>query len=288
MRAAPTATDRIDLVTAASGPDAAADEGFSVTRFGTAIAALFQNSGLGKCRIDAAATAQHWQRPDTPCILFTFRNTPQSVCTCILFPLALFEQLFVQHYGGDRIGPPPLSPGGAQQRYAQRLAQRLCLCLEAASNDVAEQGLNCADVVFDQADHEDRIRRFEPALWSNVDIAFSVSPSCRISVGIAAGRQTGAAQRHGRQSATGDPAGLAHLLIARTGRVPLRVRSEIAVATMPAARLLALKPGDLLPIAMPRTVPVLVCGRHFANASIGEWQGSAALRIENPDESRLA
>jgi flagellar motor switch protein FliM len=77
-------------------------------------------------------------------------------------------------------------------------------------------------------------------------------------------------------------------MIARAGSVPLIVRSELVAAQMPASRLLNLRPGDVVPIPTPVAIPVTVAGRVFATASIGEWQGSAALRIESFSEGNGA
>ncbi len=61
-------------------------------------------------------------------------------------------------------------------------------------------------------------------------------------------------------------------------RLPLR--TIFARPELPLARLLALKPGDVIPLALPHHIPVTVAGRLFAQASIGESKGRAAIRIE--------
>ena len=45
-------------------------------------------------------------------------------------------------------------------------------------------------------------------------------------------------------------------------------------------RLIALAPGDILPLVLPSQIPLIVEGRVFAHGSLGEANGRAALRIE--------
>ncbi len=62
-------------------------------------------------------------------------------------------------------------------------------------------------------------------------------------------------------------------------RLPLR--SVLARPLLSVSQLLSLRVGDVLPIAMPSAVPLLVDGTRFAMASIGETAGQAAVRIES-------
>jgi len=63
--------------------------------------------------------------------------------------------------------------------------------------------------------------------------------------------------------------------------VRLPVRSVLARPEMTAARLMALKPGDIIPISVGAKVPLLVGNRHFATGTIGEKNGHASLQIES-------
>jgi flagellar motor switch protein FliM len=65
-------------------------------------------------------------------------------------------------------------------------------------------------------------------------------------------------------------------------RLPVRTifaRPEISVS-----QLLALKPGDIIPLLLPQNVPVTVAGRQFAQGTVGEANGRAAIRIEKMKE----
>ena len=63
--------------------------------------------------------------------------------------------------------------------------------------------------------------------------------------------------------------------------VRLPVRSVLARPEISLVKLLSLEVGDIIPLTMPRHVPVTVAGRSFAVGSIGEANGNAAIMIEH-------
>lgn len=63
--------------------------------------------------------------------------------------------------------------------------------------------------------------------------------------------------------------------------VRLPVRSVLARPELSVAQLMALKPGDVIPITLSPTVPLLVGARAVAEGTIGEQDGRAALMIQN-------
>ncbi|SDD40935.1 flagellar motor switch protein FliM [Sphingomonas sp. YR710] len=69
-------------------------------------------------------------------------------------------------------------------------------------------------------------------------------------------------------------------LAAALENVALPVRSVLARPEMTVAQLLALKPGDVIPINLSSTVPLLVGNRRFAEGTIGEQEGRAAMMID--------
>lgn len=69
-------------------------------------------------------------------------------------------------------------------------------------------------------------------------------------------------------------------MAAALGEVRLDARSVLARPTMQIHDLLKLAPGDLIPIALPTMVPLLVAGRVIAHGTIGDNDGRAALKIE--------
>ena len=70
-------------------------------------------------------------------------------------------------------------------------------------------------------------------------------------------------------------------LLGALDNVALPVRSVLARPEMTVAQLLALKAGDVIPITLEQTVPLLVGNRRFADGTIGEQEGRAALMIGN-------
>ncbi|MBW8743828.1 MAG: FliM/FliN family flagellar motor switch protein [Sphingomonas sp.] len=63
-------------------------------------------------------------------------------------------------------------------------------------------------------------------------------------------------------------------------QVSLPVRSVLARPEISVAELLALKPGDVIPINLPPRTPLLAGARMIADGVIGEQDGRAALMIE--------
>lgn len=69
--------------------------------------------------------------------------------------------------------------------------------------------------------------------------------------------------------------------------VALPVRSVLARPEMSVADLLALKVGDVIPITLSQTVPLLVGNRRFGEGTIGEQEGRAALMLDNLNKGFL-
>ncbi|HET8613029.1 MAG TPA: FliM/FliN family flagellar motor switch protein [Sphingomonas sp.] len=62
--------------------------------------------------------------------------------------------------------------------------------------------------------------------------------------------------------------------------VSFPVRSVVARPTLSVSELLALKPGDVIPITLAPRVPLIVGNRRLAEGTIGEQEGKAAFQIE--------
>jgi len=62
--------------------------------------------------------------------------------------------------------------------------------------------------------------------------------------------------------------------------VRLPVRSVLARPELTVAQLIALKPGDVIPISLAAKVPLLVGSTRFAEGTIGEQEGRAALLVD--------
>lgn len=76
-------------------------------------------------------------------------------------------------------------------------------------------------------------------------------------------------------------------LLGALDNVSLPVRSVLARPEMTVAQVLGLKVGDVIPITLSQTVPLLVGNRRFAEGTIGEQEGRAAMMIENLNKGLL-
>jgi len=64
------------------------------------------------------------------------------------------------------------------------------------------------------------------------------------------------------------------------GAIPLPLRVQLAELKLSAQRLMSLRPGQVLPISVARSVPLMACGHRLATGSIGEQDDRIALQIE--------
>jgi len=62
--------------------------------------------------------------------------------------------------------------------------------------------------------------------------------------------------------------------------IPLPLRARLATMKLPASRLLALKPGQTLPLAVARSVPIYAGNHLLATGAIGEQDDRVALQID--------
>lgn len=63
--------------------------------------------------------------------------------------------------------------------------------------------------------------------------------------------------------------------------VTFPVRAVFAEPELPLARLMGLRPGDIIPVCLPKHVDLTVAGLHLARGSAGESNGRAAICIEH-------
>lgn len=62
--------------------------------------------------------------------------------------------------------------------------------------------------------------------------------------------------------------------------IPFAVRAVFAEPWLPIARLMSLRPGDVIPICLPGEIDLMVSGRRFARGLVGESNGRAAVSVE--------
>jgi len=66
----------------------------------------------------------------------------------------------------------------------------------------------------------------------------------------------------------------------RIEQVRLPVKTVLARPNLKMSELMALKPGDVIPIHIPRNLPLIVGDRVYAHGTVGEQDGVAAFMIE--------
>jgi flagellar motor switch protein FliM len=69
--------------------------------------------------------------------------------------------------------------------------------------------------------------------------------------------------------------------------VRLPMRSIFARPELPLGQLLSLKAGDVIPICLPNHIPITVAGRLFAQGTVGESGGRAAIKIAKVEKGSL-
>lgn len=195
-------------------------------------------------------------------------------------PRQLFAQLFERAFGGDAVTPLPVTGSPAQARFANRFGRQLSKVIAAGWADDLAINPECIDVLFDGDDMEpvpdDRI-------CIVVDVPLAAGGETMV-VSIALPADMIAAMRLPaalRTTTSTRPSDWRERLRSTAGHVHLPLRSILARPEIPAARLLSLRVGDLLPIAMPQTVPLLVGPQLLAYGRMGESNGCAAIRIEH-------
>jgi flagellar motor switch protein FliM len=70
-------------------------------------------------------------------------------------------------------------------------------------------------------------------------------------------------------------------------QVHFPIRTIFARTELPLNTLLALQTGDMIPICLPNFIPVTIGGRTFAEATVGESNGRASIRIETLEQGLL-
>lgn len=68
--------------------------------------------------------------------------------------------------------------------------------------------------------------------------------------------------------------------------IPLTLDAVLAEIAMPVSRVAALKPGDVLPIPVPRDVPLRIDGRRIASGSIGTEHDRIAVQLTQIETPR--
>lgn len=254
-------------------------------QFARSLRDLIRALGAPSVQVERGETATisfaDWAAASAPAIFWRYHAPPLKGPLLLAAPRPLLLQLVDIFYGGKG------APAGereeltdAEDRFAARLGRDMGLQLAAAwrSKLGLEPELDCvtcdaAKLAAVRADDELFVQHFvllgAPFEGRTITCAYP----------LAALRGIAGAEPATEIPGSADPAwaGALHRTL-REVRLP--VRSVLARPEISLVKLLALEVGDIIPIGMPRHVPVTVAGRSFALGSIGEANGNAAIMIE--------
>lgn len=198
---------------------------------------------------------------------------------------SLAAMLVERHYGGrvDAAGKALSRRAGvAEAREFARIADAMATALQQSCDDrvpVAAARLG----TIAAADAHDLLGAGEAV--ARIDFAVTLPPAAdahrlTLLLPLAALRAASVLQV---ALAGRDPASRERwrgALARRAGEIAMPARSVIARPLLSMQQLMALRPGDVIPIGMPRRVPLLVADRRIATGTIGERDGRVAFMID--------
>jgi len=257
-------------------------------QFARSLRDLVRALGAPAIQVERAGAQQmsfaEWSASATPAIFWRYHAPPLKGPVLIAAARPLILQLVDIFYGGKgALAAEREELTDAEERFAARLGRDIGLQLAAAWGDklAIEPELDCvtcdpAKLAAVRADDELFVQRFilrgAPFEGRPIVCAYPLVALRGIAGADAVSEMPGAN--------SADPAWSGALNKAlRDVRLP--VRSVLARPEISLVKLLALEVGDIIPLAMPRHVPVTVAGRSFAVGSIGEANGNAAIMIEH-------
>ncbi|BBB13754.1 surface presentation of antigens (SPOA) protein [Sphingopyxis sp. FD7] len=256
-------------------------------QFARSLRDLIRALGAPAVQVERSGAEQlsfaEWSAASAPAIFWRYHAPPLKGPLLIAAARPLLLQLVDIFYGGrGQLAAEREELTDAEDRFAARLGRDIGMQIAAAWRDklAIEPELDCvtgdpAKLAAVRADDELFVQRFTlrgaPLDGRTIVCAYPVA-ALR---GIADDELLPDAASSGA-----DPAWTAALDKALRG-VRLPVRSVLARPEISLVKLLALEVGDIIPLSMPRHVPVTVAGRSFAFGSIGEANGNAAILIDH-------
>ncbi|WCT72905.1 FliM/FliN family flagellar motor switch protein [Sphingomonas naphthae] len=219
-------------------------------------------------------------------VLHLYRPRPLKGGMLLALEPAFVAAMVDAFYGGSGIVSPPKGPelSPSEDRLADRIAEVVLGVLREGWADVLpfdpelvgrETVLSYASLVRDEDPvvvqaFEVRAGQARPA---TIAILYPLATLRPIEDELAT-------KVHSDIGGGGDDGGWRERLAAALEDVRLPVRSVLARPEISVSQLLALKPGDVIPISLQPTVPLIVGQKRLAEGVIGEQEGRAALQIQ--------
>ncbi|WP_235303137.1 FliM/FliN family flagellar motor switch protein [Sphingopyxis sp. MWB1] len=259
------------------------------TQFARSLRDLVRALGAPQVQVERAGTERmsmaEWTKASDAALFWRYHAPPLKGPILLSGSRMLVLQLVDIFYGGKGKLPAKREElTDAEERFAARLGRDMGLQLAAAWRDrlEIEPQLDCvtpdaAKLAAVRAGDELLVQRF------TLRGAPLEDRSIACAYPLAALRGIADAEPAVEAAPLRDPVWNAGLNKALKN-VRLPVRSVLARPEISLAKLLSLEAGDVIPINMPRHVPVTVADRSFAIGSIGEANGNAAILIEQLEE----
>ncbi len=236
-------------------------------------------------------TFHDWRTAQTqPIGACTYTIKPMSGMMITALPTAFLTQLVDGFYGGTGEAKPLRAElSGAEARFLERLGEMLIETLSAAWAETAPLGPVFAgaesDLTRTKVARDNDIVAVQtlaikgpPFGETYIEYVYPVSVLRSIKA-LALGPAT--------ETAPLTDNVWRRRMTEAVMQVHFPVRTIFARTELPLNTLLGLKTGDLIPICLPNLIPVTIGGRTFAEATVGESNGRASIRIETLEQGLL-
>jgi flagellar motor switch protein FliM len=225
-----------------------------------------------------------WQAEQPAFLALSLYNfKPLKGMLAVSIPADFVSRLVDSYYGGS--GASPLTAGKEFTRTEERLVARVSDGLTAMLADTWKEvtalelqlkarETNVAAVRIAGPDDAVVVCRFavtpSGGKATQFDILFPAAALRSVEGALATRTEEGCARGNEWRAQLGSA----------LADVRIEARTVLARPELTLAELVQLKVGDVIPVSIPASVPLLVEGRTVAVGSIGEQDGKAALRIE--------
>jgi flagellar motor switch protein FliM len=224
-----------------------------------------------------------WRSAQNPYgMLLRYRFGSRNEEIALHIPGYLVSQIIDIQYGGTGLIPARGTFTATEMKFVERLAAALQPCLAKA---VAHGTATTGQLVEMQPDllAFDWPKARDQTAMLNVFIEHSSIKAATIAcfMDIATARQIGARSISSAEGSKAEQPGWQERMRSAAMNIPIPARAILTSTELPAAWLLNLAPGDILPVLLPAQMPLTIAGRHFARGTIGDANGRAALKIEH-------
>jgi flagellar motor switch protein FliM len=264
-------------------------------RLARALRAVIEPLARSKASVTAQpvtiTTYADWQAAqDEGTIATIYGFAPLATPMMLAFDAALVRSMVDSFYGGSGCKPSRSSTEltATEDHMLGRLSDGIAAAAAAAWSRIVEvearlrsRETNIAYAALVGADDQVAVANFAIGLPNGItsSIAFLYPLA-----GLRSVEHELAGQRPD-DSAGSDPVWRARLADA-VGGIRFQARTVLARPELSLARLMALQPGDIIPVALAEQVPMIVAGRVLAFGNIGENNGRAALRIDRIEKRK--